>query len=142
MADFVDVPIRAATTSRLNIWQPNPQAGGIYTFGRESFTYDGKKWWRHKQVREPKPEFMYFIAFFEETLPSGLNFIMLRCPGKNNWHKRIVPAMKRILKKILGHKLSYYYVDSLDQETFNKGQTKLGPALRFDYKDKDFIPYQ
>lgn len=135
--NYLTKSVYRQTAYRLNRAFPEAKPG-IYSLGRKTFEFDGRTWTRQVPVKRPKPETVVFLALCEEACFDGSNFIMLRCPGKNNWHKQIVPALKRLLKRLVGKEPKGWDVSGLELASW---RSKSNKTLRFDFQDGEFVPF-
>lgn len=132
MADYTYHKVRQSTIDKLNARYPDAKPG-IYSSKLGEFDFENGIW-RRMRIVNNDPEFMYVLVYGEFDNPAGVGAV-LKLPYRNNWHKRILPAVRRLVKR-LGHKkhklLHNYYLDGTEQAIYDN---KNYPTYSFDGKD-------
>lgn len=113
----------------------DPKNGDSWTVGKTDYTFDGERWCKVVKHKD-EPEFNAATLFGDFTI-NGTNFIAFKYPTKVNWNKKIVPALRRLVRKITGKPASkvFHNVDGLgDQKNpAVKCFDSLKGCLRYEY---------
>lgn len=102
-----------------------------YVQGNTSYFWDveSQTWKREIEIKPPPPKYTFFIVYGEFSYgPKNLNFYVVRIPGSGtNWHKQIIPELRRISNELTGKKKSRWNVDSYDgiEKTWEKSKLPL-----------------
>lgn len=148
MNDYQLRPVRQRTANILNlIFKPEVKnMSGIFTCKLGTFTWEPstKVWQRQVKVKETPPVHAFAVVYGEFTIPNtNLNFVLIRYPFKNNWHRQILPAIHRLMKKF-NVKKGDYWLDGLHPVNNDGGKNHFETntqTQRFVLDGKDFIPF-
>ncbi len=127
-----------------NCWGREPSRGGTISHGRRTYVYDGEHWQTIKpEAPEPKPEQSAAILTLDgHKFSNGENFLLFRYPGKANWHKAIVPALKRLYRRLtdrtMRHGDNAYVFSIMDDGDPAEFFAKSKYPIRYDYVDGEF----
>jgi hypothetical protein len=93
------------------------------------------------KIQEKTPEFMTFYVYgsFEVSNTDGSNFFVCRVPNKINWHKKVLPAVKKLVRKIIHNKskkLPDFYFEGVDSTDDN---WKTSKSRNFEYVKDKFV---
>lgn len=157
MPEYEYRPVRKATAERLTSEYisfygickgegPDMTQEHGFCIGNNSYVWDGQKWMREvrKPDTTPKPEHMVFMVYGGFSLPNGLNFFICRIPTKGvNFHKQVVPAIRRCLKSQLGllkwESCPQWNIDGESAQPGQKTLWEVEKPQRFDFQKGEFV---
>ena len=125
-------------------WQKDPEDCAVVTIGRRSYIFHAGHWQTIKPEPPPPPAPEHSAAILTvcgHKFSNGNDFLMFRFP-KANWHKAIVPALRRLYRRLTGNTMHHgdnAYVFSImadgdPAEFFGKSKY----AVKYDYVDGEF----
>ena len=107
--EITDRHANRATEERLtaffrDCWDREPTKGGTVNMGRRSYIFDGEHWRLIKpEPAPPKPaQNAAVLTLDRHKFSNGENFLLFRFPTNVNWHKKIVPALGRLYRRLTG----------------------------------------
>jgi hypothetical protein len=140
-----------ATEERLteyfrHCWQRDPSDGSTVTLGRRrSYIFQAGHWLPIKpEPPEAKPEHgAAILMLYDHQFANGDRFLLFRFPTAANWHKKIVPALGRLVRKLTGKAMKHGRncdigpLGGAGDPAIEFGQLQY--PVKFDYVDGEFI---
>jgi hypothetical protein len=110
--------------------------------GKKCFSWNSKEqWWYRKiEIKHPSPKYEIFTMYGEFSYgEERLSFVLIRIPGsKINWHRTVVPELRKIANLLSGKKKTYWNVDSYEgiEKTWEKSKL---PLKRFFWRGDKLV---
>ena len=133
MAEYEYRPVRRSTADYLSEsfvrhFKREPTNGCLYLIGRKTYTMRGGVWFLEVRPRAKRPAYRSGTLYGAFTVAhTGHNFVVWKTPGAVNWHKVVVPALRRLVREITGQPSTRteWWVDGLEVGEFDRLR---GPA--------------
>ena len=92
-------------------------------------------------AKAKKPEYIVFTVYGNFNTPIDLNVIIVRIPGKGiNWHKQVLPGIRKILKPYFGKQQDKHWnVEGDFAQAGNKTLWECEIPQKFDWINGQFI---
>ncbi len=141
-----------ATEERLtaffqHCWQRDPSDGStVTTSNRRSYIYSAGHWQPIKpEAPEPTPVCgASILMLYGHRFHNGDSFLIFRFPTATNWHKKIVPALGRLVRTLTGKAMKHgknCEVTPLGSEDPAAQFERLQYPIKYDYRDGEFIEF-
>ena len=113
--------------------------------GRSCYAWNEKEqwWYRETEIKPPPPKYSTFLVFggFEYGTKEKRNFFLVRIPYKGlNWHKKVVPELRKLVNKLAGESKTYWNTDTYEEidKTWDKPQSQF-PVKKFYWRGEGLV---
>lgn len=148
--DYIEIrrPVKPETAKRLDAFTVSWDKGGkgdleISHRGAKFIRIEGK-WFRESRKKDNWPSHWACMVFGGFTHNhTRHNFVLIRYPLSANWHKELMPAVKRLLKKVAHGELRFN-VDPIvsglkGSNDANAEFDRMMIPAKYDYQDGEFV---